>query len=437
MPITATIEQRLQFLAKRGIRPGLATIERVLRDVGSPQSRFPSVLVGGTNGKGSTANLLASMGTAAGYRVGLFTSPHLQHFEEQIRIDGQQITSQRLIKIWDQVLDQADHLCPNAITAFEVLTASAFVYFAEQGVDLVICEVGMGGRLDCTNALNPVLSIVTSLGLDHAAFLGSTLKEVASHKAAIFRPRHPALIAWTEPVEGEQFLLDQAREIGAAPHHLRNEVDFLEVHPHEDGSQQVILRTHQSKYDIHLSLAGSHQTHNLATAIRAAEELCQRGWSSLDAASIQQGAIQCRWPGRLETLQIGDRTVLLDAAHNAQGAAALANYLATRAVPFEVLFGALADKDATQMLSSLSAARRLWLTAPLSPRAWDPGAFVPTANLTHCKIEIPMVVAEALERALDQTSGWLVVTGSLRLVGDVRSLLFDHFHPIPSIGRLP
>lgn len=428
--MNTAIQQRLQAISGRGIRPGFETLAEILDDLGSPHRRLASVLVGGTNGKGSTANLLASMATAAGYRVGLFTSPHLQHFEEQLRVDGQSIAPSRLLDLWDRVVAAAEARHPGAITAFEVLTACAFLYFDEQDVDLVVCEVGMGGRLDSTNILDPALSIVTALGVDHQAFLGPTLSDIAAHKAGIFRPGRPALVARSEPLSGEELLVAHAQRVGARPLQVRHGVEIVDVRELGPARQRVRLRTGQATYDLQLPLAGPHQVDNLATAVRGAEELQTLGWDLLDVPSISRGVANSRWPGRLESLTVKGRTVLLDAAHNPQGAAALAAHLDRLDGPFELLFGALADKDATSMLGALRKARRLWLTRPDSPRAWDPHAFEPPHPWpTTCPIEAPLDLPQALRRALDEGTGRLVVTGSLRLVGDTRSILFDLSQP--------
>ncbi len=425
-------------------------MRRTLDALDLPYRDLPTVLIGGTNGKGSTANLLASMASAAGYRVGLFTSPHLQRYEEQVRIADEIIDAEQLLELWCRVQDAAERICPGEITDFEVLTAAAIVHFWQQKVDLAICEVGMGGRDDSTNVLEPQLSIVTSLGWDHATFLGDTPAEIAVHKAGIFRPGRPALIARTEPIENEQLLLAEAQRLGANAGRVRQEVGHLETQPMGDGWQQVHLRTPTDAYSMSLALAGSHQLDNLATAVRAAEELRRLGWRRLDRSAIQQGVAACRWPGRLETLRVGERTVLLDAAHNEQGASALANHLLSLDLPFDLFFGALADKNIDAMLKILSAKElqpasrnsperkgRLWLVRPSSPRAWNPEAYEVPVSIRHrWHIEIPQDPAAGLERAMEQTAALLVVSGSLRLVGDVRSLLFDRFDPLSLVARL-
>ncbi len=427
-------ESRWRSLAPRGIRPGLQTLQDVLRGLGSPHDGLSSVLIGGTNGKGSTASLLASMVGAADYEVGLFTSPYLQHPEEQIRIGGDSIAPARLTELWDEVVDVADRLYPGRLTAFEALTAVALLYFARNDVDLAVCEVGMGGRLDSTNVLAPQVSAITSLGLDHAAFLGDTLQQVAAHKAGIFRANRPALLAPGLETTAEALLVEEARAIGAIVIRARQDTQIQRAHIEIDGSQVVDIQTPESTYSLRPSLAGTHQRSNLVTAVRTAETLRLAGWTDLDTDAIERGTVDWRWPGRLERLSVNGRTVLLDAAHNAQGMEALADHLRGQAVPFEVLFGALGDKDVASMLGTLQDARRLWLTQPKSDRAWDANAW--SQRIDHPRVLGPWPVDEALRRSLDESGlkgscpekrTWLVITGSLRLVGDVRNLLFDQY----------
>lgn len=429
MTTLSNFEQRWRSLAPRGIRPGLQTLQEVLRALGSPHQGLPSVLIGGTNGKGSTAALVASMANAAGYRVGLFTSPYLQQPEEQVRIGPDPISPSLLTGLWDEVVDASERRCPGRLTAFEALTAAALLHFKRHDVDLAICEVGMGGRLDSTNVLDPIVSAITSLGLDHAAFLGDSVQQVAGHKAGIFRPGRPALLAPGLDMTAETLLIDAAREIGALPKMLSQDTRLHPAHNDADGSQRVTVHTPDSRYTVQLSLAGSHQLSNLTVALRLAEELRTAGWTRLNTEAIEGGTAACRWPGRLERFAVDGRTVLLDAAHNVQAAEALALHLRKLGVPFEVLFGALGDKDISPMLSALHEAHRLWLTQPQSDRTWDADAW--RRRIDHPHVLGPWPMNEALQQSLGGSRhnprSWLVVTGSLRLVGDVRTLLVDHY----------
>ena len=423
--LSSTFDQRWRSLAPRGIRPGLQALQEVLQALGSPHLDVSSVLIGGTNGKGSTASLLASMAEAAGYRVGLFTSPFLQTPEEQIRIGAVSISLSRLIELWDEVVDIAERLHPERMTPFEALTATAVLHFAREDVDLVVCEVGMGGRLDSTNVLDPAVSAITSLGLDHAAFLGNTLQQVAAHKAGIFRRGRPALLAPCLDPEAEALLEDNARALGAVVTRTRQDTRIHQVHLEVDGSQKVEIQTPESTYSLHLPLAGAHQHSNLITAVRIAETLRNQGWHRLGVEAVTQGTAACRWPGRLEYLHVEGQDILLDAAHNVQGVKALVEHLETRGSTFDVLFGALGDKDVSAMLAALRGARRLWLTQPDSDRAWDAEAWKP--RIDHPNLHGPWSVADALQRSrVGRDATLLVVTGSLRLVGDVRQLLLNH-----------
>ncbi len=413
----------LSRLRPRGIQLGLENLGRLLRAQGDPRTRLPAVLVAGTNGKGSTASLLAAMATAAGYRTGLFTSPHLEREAEQIRIGGEPIDAEEL----EQRVSAAAALGERVgvpVTAFEALTAAAFGCFADRGADLAILEAGMGGARDATNLADAAVSILTTVGLDHRAFLGETEAEIAREKAGVFRPGRPAILGWLG-AEAQRAAVGAAERIGARVQLARHRIRDLEAEPHGACGQTVRLATGRRAYKLELALAGAHQAQNLALAVLAAEALCDAGWERLDRTAIRRGAAGCRCPGRLELLRAPDgRTVLLDAAHNPDGAHALERFLAQRGQPYDLLFGTLRDKDAAAMLRLLAGgARRIELTRPLSDRAWDPAALTAT-QLSAVELRRQPDLGRALASALESTPPHLlVVAGSLRLVGDVRARL--------------
>ncbi|MCP4662454.1 MAG: bifunctional folylpolyglutamate synthase/dihydrofolate synthase [bacterium] len=415
----------LAGLRPRGIRLGLTNIRRVLVELRNPQELFAAVLVAGTNGKGSTAALLASMATAAGYRTGLFTSPALECEEEQIHIAGQAVTPPELASLLREVIACAERLRLTSLTAFEALTAAAFRHFARNRVELAVVEAGMGGARDSTNATDPIASIITTVGVDHCDYLGSTLAEIATDKAGVLRAGRPAVVGWIPSGEAEDAIRRSAERVGAVPIFARQRIHGLESRTQGlRGHQSVSLRTSAHSYAIELPLPGEHQARNLALAVLAAEALGAAGWSRLDPAAIRRGAAACRWPGRLELVRIpGTRPLLLDGAHNLGGAEALARFLGELAEPFDLLFGTLRDKDPGAMLRIVGErARRILLTAPLDERAWDPEAFA-AAPSPGPEVEVEPQLSAALTRVLTPEPTLLVVAGSLRLVGDVLRLL--------------
>ena len=322
MTLTPEAVDLLGRLETYGVRLGLETTHRVLGALGHPQRSFPSVLIAGTNGKGSTAALLAAMTSAAGYRTGLYTSPHLESVEERIRIDGQVVPGERLSEELIRVVERAERALGHLPTYFEALTTTAFQIFSDQGVDLAVLEVGLGGRLDATNASEPVLSLITEIGLEHREILGQTLESIAHEKAGILRRGGPA-VAWTERRAVRETLEQAAHEL-AAELAIGPEVVELSI-AEESGwrGQRVDLRTPLGNYELAISLLGRHQAENLALAVLGAEQLARLGWRGLDRTAIVEGAAACRWPGRLERVAMPDGGgVLLDAAHNPDALAA-------------------------------------------------------------------------------------------------------------------
>lgn len=428
----------------------------LLAALDEPQLRFPAVLVAGSNGKGSTSALLATMAAAAGYRTGLYTSPHLEDVEERLRLDGRAIDGARLGELLAEVVSCAERRAGHTPTYFEALTAAAFLWFAAEQVDLAVVEVGLGGRLDATNLCQPVLSLITSISLEHREMLGDTLAQIAREKAGILRPGRPAL-SWVEEPEAAGALRRAAADAGADLHAAEREVTIVAREAHGWEGQTVTLETPAGRRTLPLRLLGRHQAHNLALATRAAELLGGMGFpalaseasaseasetSEVGAGAIAAGAAACRWPGRVEVVSLpGGRRALLDAAHNAEGAAALAEFLdeaRDRAGGVDLIFGALGDKDAGEMLGHLAPrVRRLILTTAPSPRARPAAELAallagggPAARAGGA--EPPAVLVEpepaaALALALEPGAETVVVCGSIFLVGELRRRLRERF----------
>ena len=425
-------EALLRPLELFGVRLGLERVRHLLAALGSPHLAVPAVLVAGTNGKGSTAALLAAMCRAAGYRTGLYTSPHLEAVTERLAVDGRAIDDGALAGHLEEILARTDSDGPP--TYFEALTVAAFRHFLTAGVEIAVLEVGLGGRLDATNVAEPVLSLITSIARDHAEHLGAGLAAVAGEKAGILRRGAPA-IAWTEDGEVEAVLRDRAREVGSelicAPQRVR-------MVPSAGGGgvpQRVSLRTGGDRvYDLELHLAGRHQLRNLAVAVLAAEVLAGRGWHRLDAAAIAGGARSCRWPGRLEAVDLPDgRRVILDGAHNPAAVAAVADFVRRLPEPPDLLFGAMGDKAVGEMLPALAAVTgRVVLTRPSGRRAADPRELRPLVAGRPVVIEPDP--GRALDEALAGCEHGLLVCGSIYLVGEVRGILRRRFGVPPPLG---
>jgi len=429
--VPGTPDALLARLEGLGIKLGLERTRSLLAALGDPQFQIPCVLVAGTNGKGSVSALLASIAKAAGYKVGLYTSPHLETVEERLRIDGRAIPPERLSPLLESLLETAQRVEGTSPTYFEILTLAAFQWFSEEEVDLAVIEVGLGGRLDATNLCEPILSLITSIGFDHQEYLGDTLDSIAREKAGILRLNRPAL-AWIEEEEPAQAVRNEAEAKGAELHFAQDEVKVESEESRGWKGARYELLTNKEEYELEVALLGKHQANNLGLAVRAAEVLAELGFAKIDKAAIEGGAARCRWPGRLEVVELGDgRRVVLDAAHNGAGAATLDQFLKGVGETATILFGVLADKDVDEMLRHLVPhAEAFVVTTPPNPRALDPEEVakrIRAAGGAEIPIETEPEPGKALDAALARGSGLTVACGSIYLLGEIRIGLRKRF----------
>lgn len=401
--------------------PGLDRIRELLRRLGDPQRELKFIHAAGTNGKGSVCACLASVLEAAGYRVGLNTSPHLERFHERIRVNGEEISGEDLGTVMDRVRPAAEAM-PEHPTEFELITAAAFLYFLERRCDVVVLETGLGGALDASNVIEtPELAVLTAMGMDHAAILGPTLRDVAAAKAGIIKPGG-AVVSRGGCPEADEIFRRTCRERGAS----LTELDLSRLTVRRLGLEGAVFDFAPWE-GLAIPLAGTYQAENAALALTALEALREKGWRIPDEA-LRRGLAEVRWPGRFEVL--GRNPVfLLDGAHNAHGMRAAAESLRTlfpgRRLTF--LLGILADKDAGEMLDLLAPlAERAFVLRPDSPRAMDPAALC--ALLTERGVEARSCasVEMGLEAALAAAGkgGVICALGSLYLCGEVRSAWF-------------
>jgi dihydrofolate synthase / folylpolyglutamate synthase len=420
--------------------------------LGNPQKSFPSVLIAGTNGKGSTSATLSSILTAAGYRTGLYTSPHLSRINERVQIDGVQISDDDFARLYFHIDEVAQSLVregrlPHHPSFFEIVTALGFLYFAEQKIDIAVLEVGLGGRLDATNIVEPVVSIITDIALDHQDYLGNTIAEIAREKAGILRERG-TLVTLPQHPEANQSIGEVAVALG---------VHAINAAPYVPGMPETKPGLPVNRYTVMLGgeplkvdspLLGAHQQRNLALAIATAEELRNPTGYDLDKSNrlsykmtnqqIEAGVRNTRWPGRLELIPSTDgASQLLDVAHNPAGAWTLRAAIARlpEEQPRTLIFSCLRDKDVREMMQILlplfdSSADRPQdhiLLAPIenNPRA----ASVEQLTAAAAELNIPAQAVSTLPDALAQAKvltprdGIIIVTGSLYLVGAFRSLV--------------
>ncbi len=409
-----------------------------------PERRFPAVLIAGTNGKGSTAATLASILQASGYKTALYTSPHLVRINERLRINGAAITDTEFALIHDLVDRTAERLVSEAElpwhpSFFEMLTAIAFEYFARERVDMAVLEVGMGGRLDATNVVEPRVSVITDIALDHQKFLGETLAEIAAEKAGIIRPNGVVVTLPQTPVAnevlGNTILALGAKAISAVPYVPAvspNSAPY--VLPNAEGKAGYIsrypLQLMGKEITVETPLVGRHQLRNIALAIAAAEELAQQGFDAISPSSMERGIRETRWPGRFQVLSATSEypEVVFDVAHNPAGAWALRSTLSVtyeeRSLIF--VFGAMRDKAIGEIAEILfPLADRVIAVQVENPRAASP----PQIRVAAQRISVTMDEAPDVPSALAKagvaagTLGLVVVTGSIYIVGEAMRAL--------------
>jgi len=426
-----TYEEALAYLDSLevlGIRPGLDRIRTLLARLGDPQAMFPSVLIAGTNGKGSVAADVASILRQAGHAPGVYTSPHLVRFEERIVVGETPIAATELAALTSELRDviAADRLLRNdPPTYFEATTALAFLHFSTRKVPIAVLEVGMGGRFDATNVVTPLACAVTQIAMDHTQWLGRTLGEIAYQKAGILKPGVPAAISRQETAAID-VLRDEARRVGAP---LTLTLD-CEVRPSRFPDPPVfsLVTPSGGPYpEIALSLRGVHQVDNATTAVLVAEHLAAAGVRGIDARTIAAGLHASIWPGRLELIP-GHPDLLLDGAHNPAGCATLAAYLEQyqSGRPTTIVFAAMKDKPVAEMLDILCPlAHKVILTGLSVRRGEAPGTLKRLAAERHPDTVQASSVDGALRLALDgaPSGALVVVSGSLYLVGEVKRIL--------------
>jgi dihydrofolate synthase/folylpolyglutamate synthase len=419
----------------------LAHVRVLLEALDHPERRFPSVLIAGTNGKGSTAATLASILHASWLKTGLYTSPHLVRINERIRVNGKEISDDDFAELHGKVDRAAETLVEKAElpwhpSFFEMMTAIAFEHFAQQQVDLAVLEVGMGGRLDATNVVEPRVSVITDISLDHQKFLGNTVGEIAREKVGIIRPDGVVVTLPQQPeandVIGNTIMALGARAVNAVPYVppvSPNSSQYL-VPSAEQGEPvyRYPLQVMEEQILVETPLVGRHQLRNVALAIAAAVELNQQGFSGITAKSIERGIRETRWPGRFQVIPArpGWPEIVIDVAHNPAGAWALRSALSERYEDRRLIFvfGAMRDKAISEMAEILfPLADRVIATRPENLRAASAEEIQQAGARTGVEIETIDDVQRAVERAreLSVAGTVLVITGSIYLVGEVMS----------------
>ena len=417
------------------IEPSLDRILALVDALGSPHLTYPTIHIAGTNGKTSTARMIDQLLANLGYRVGRYTSPHLESFTERISIKGEPISELEMIKTYEDIhlyLDLIDSRQPHPISYFEALTAMAFVAFAEHPVDIAVIEAGMGGQWDATNVISSQVSVMTPIGLDHMEYLGNTLEAIAQTKAGIFKPESNVVLA-AQSGQVAKVLLAQVAKVSAQP--FRQGVEFsLKNRSLAVGGQLLSIQGVHGDYDeIFLPLYGDHQGNNAAVALAAVEVFTG---VKLDTELVQDAFSKVSSPGRCEIVY-KDPTVIIDAAHNPHGVSAIANTLNTE-FDFELVVGVvavLADKDVAGILENLSTTLDyLVITENGSARAMnkDELAKIATQYFKAEQVEIIGDMNSAITYAIEKVALFnqvndgvaaVVITGSVATAGMARSII--------------
>ena len=432
----------------------------LLRALNHPERTFPSVLIAGTNGKGSTAATLAAILRASGLKTGLYTSPHLLKINERIRITGDEISDDDFAGLHSEVDTLAErlveaHELPWHPSFFEMMTAIAFTHFARQQVDVAVLEVGMGGRLDATNVVEPLVSVITDISLDHQKFLGNTVGEIAREKAGIIRPGG-VVVTLPQQSEANDVIGNTILDLDAVgvsavqyvppvspgstqysvPSTQYSVLSTQKEHPPSEIGENNLARYRYPlevmglQILVETPLVGRHQLRNVALAIAAAEQVAKKGLKGITPESIERGIRETHWPGRFQVLAANDRwpEIVLDVAHNPAGAWALRSALSERYEDRLLIFvfGAMRDKAISEMTEILfPLAERVIATRPDNPRSASAEEIAQAAARTGTDIETVPEVGRALERAREKASpkAIVVVTGSIYLVGEAMRYL--------------
>lgn len=422
------IERELTELASPGIVPGLVRLLSLLPALGNPQDTFPSVHVVGTNGKGSTCAALAAIFAEAGYKVAVYTSPHLLSFGERLRVNGEEVSPHKWLEAIERMktaLDECPELTDNKPTYFELVTAAAFLIIAEEGVDIAIIEAGLGGRYDATNMLgNVVLTIITPIGADHEEYLGKDIHSIASEKFAVMRPNTPAIFS-SDDRELEAAFFETARAHGAAGRLLRECCTISDVKTALSGTDFIYSNYFDEKgaaLDLHTPLIGFHQAENAALAVNGAYLLAAK-YPRVTDEIIAAGVAKTTWPGRLEII-LRNPLVIVDGAHNPHAMKRLVETLSANVGrgALNIVLAIMKDKDAAGTLALLAALEPVLFCTQVPGMSRT----MASSELLELAKEAGITTAEAYEDPLDALKASAVAgstticCGSLFLVGYVK-----------------
>ncbi len=426
-----TYEEALHWIHSRlrlGIKPGLMRMEWMLEKLDHPEQKVKFVHIGGTNGKGSTVTYLRSILESAGYETGTFTSPYIEQFNERISLNGIPISDEEITQLANVIYPLSVELEGTELggpSEFEIITAMAIYYFAEvHPVDFALFEVGLGGRFDSTNVIQPLLSIITNIGLDHTQFLGSTHKEIAFEKAGIIKQDTSIISAVKQP-EAQEVIVNKANEMQAPLYFLNKEFNIVDHVSIESGETFTLQSNEHTLQDLTITMFGQHQTENAALAVMAAILLGKEHSYLIEEHHIREGLQDAHWPGRFEFVS-HNPILILDGAHNEEGVTALTAELAKRYhdKKIKIIFTALADKKLDEMIHLLDqVADEITFVSFDYPRATSVEVLFNLSGSAHKKMDEDWKQVLTSEYKSVKENEILVVTGSLYFISQVKHFL--------------
>jgi dihydrofolate synthase/folylpolyglutamate synthase len=414
--------RRRQF----GIKLGLEPVRRMCELLGSPEREYGIIHVAGTNGKGSTCAMIASILRSAGIRTGMYTSPHLAEFNERIKIDGEDLSDADLSIVLEECEDAAKKVkseIGHDATFFEIATLMAFAAFRRAGVKVAVIETGLGGRLDATNVVTPLVSVIMPISLEHTEHLGKKIEEIAQEKAGIIKPGRTVVVADQPDVEALEVLREVASERKAPLVPVSEAVTLTVISSDIRGQKIRVESSGGISVTARLPLAGAHQAANAATAVAAVDTFFNMAGIELDPAVVKKGLECVRWPGRCQILSESPLTIA-DAAHNPAGARALVKLLKQNGIrKAEIILGMCGDKDVAGVVNELAPlAAKIWIVPIDNPRNIDAkelAALIRSHDIEYEIMDSPEEAVKAATAASQQSGNPVVITGSLFLLGEL------------------
>jgi len=430
--MSMTYKEAMEYIysiGKFGSNYGLKRTFRLLELLGSPQEKIKLIHIAGTNGKGSTTAMVTKILRDFGYKVGMYTSPYLEEFEERIQINGENINKNTLVTLLEEVKIAINKVIKEGYehpTEFEIITALMFLHFYNENVDYGVIEVGLGGRLDSTNVLIPKVSVITSISLDHINILGDNLKDIAKEKAGIIKEGIPVIL-YPQEKEVEEVILKVAQEKNSRVYLVKNEVGRLLDINYEDLYQNVEIKSYKNTYTIKLPLLGEHQILNLGVALNTIEVLCEEEKILLNKKLIEKSLEDVRWIGRLEVLK-KNPTIIIDGAHNIDGIKSLRKNIKKyfKYNKIYLLLGILADKQVEEMIKEITPmAEKVYALTPHSERA----ELSEDLKNEILKYNANTIALESYEEAFNSAlreakeDDLILISGSLYMIGDMRKII--------------